>query len=375
MQPERTSRSDRARWTGCMVPPMPMLRCVPLAAVLFATSLAATPSASSLIDRAKAAANSGAVDTARDLAPIMERLASTRDTNEQDALMSGIEDLGAYDGTSPAAVKAYLRTAAPPVLLTIARGKAPGSVRCKAFMLLRTLNVPDAVLDQAIAIANSDTSADQQAIRFRGKLLEDWKATRLTIGDTPVNAASGSSRSPATEQEALKFLRQRGKRVSPDSLSQAALHGDALVMSALLDAGIDVNAPLVGGMSALDFATGIGCFDDADLAARLATVDVLLKRGADVKGSDDGGNTVLMRALDCPAPVVARLIAAGASVDAVNAQNFAPLQVAFAKGKWDIAKLLVDNGARLSRKAIDALFFEKPADPEKLALIQRAITK
>ncbi len=314
-----------------------MPRCVPLALLLFVFSLSANANASSLIDRAKAAVSNGTVDPARDLAPIIARLAATRDTSEQDRLMSGIEDLGSY-----------------------------------ALMLLRSLNVTDEVLDEAIAIANSDTGADQSAIKFRGSLLAQWKATRPAIGNSPAPADAHSSTSPEKERAALELLRKRKERVSPDNLGQAALRGDAEVVAALLDAGIDVNAPLVAGMTALDFATGAGCFDNTDVAAQLATIDVILKRGANVTRTDGGGNTILMGAMDCPLPVIERLIASGAPVNAANAQNFTPLQLAFAKGKWDVADVLVQHGARLSRKAIDELFFEKPTDPKKLAVIQRA---
>ena len=58
-----------------------------------------------------------------------------------------------------------------------------------------------------------------------------------------------------------------------------------------------------------------------------------------------------------------------------NAQGFRPLHLAFAEGKWDVAEFLVGRGARISKEAIDKLFFEKPTDPKKLALIRRATAK
>jgi hypothetical protein len=360
---------------------MAISRFVPLVVVLLltATSVEAArkpkqpkqPSAESLIDQATAAVENGTADPARDLAPLLERLRTTADESEQDDLIDAIEELGEHDGYSPAAVKAYLRDAAPPVLLAVARSTAPGMVRCDALMVLRGLNVADSVLDEAVAIANADTSADQRAIKFRGELLANWKAS----GGRPV-VEPNPSVSPAREKAALDFLRQNRRRVSADILALAALHGEAEVVAALLDAGIDVNVNLGGGDGPLDRAAGAGCVDDeAGTDRRLATIDILLQRGADIRRKDGRGNTILMGAVYCPPPVVDKLIAAGASIDAVNMQGFSALHMAFATGNWDIAELLVERGARLSKKAIDDLFFEKPTDPDKLALVKRATKK
>jgi hypothetical protein len=330
------------------------------------------PSTEALIDQAKAAVRDGTADPARDLAPILERLRTSREESDQRAVIRAIEDLGRYDGANPAAVKEYLREGAPPVLLEVARSKADGLVRCSALMALRDLNASDEVLDEAVALTLADASSDQKAIKFRGRLLADWKETRGRIGASP---APASTTSAAKEQAALNLLRRRDERVSVYTLSQAAEHADAELVTALLDAGIDVNADLLGGMRALDFATSPGCvFEKGSLAARLATIDLLFQRGADAKRQDTRGNTILMGALECPPQVVEKLIAAGASVTAANSQGFTPLAFAFAKGRWDLAAVLVAHGGRLSQQAIDKLFFEKPTEPEKLALIKRATT-
>ena len=357
---------------------MSTLRSAPLVIVLLLAAMSVEaakkpkqPSAELLIDQATAAVENGTADPARDLAPLLERLRTTTDESEQDDLIDAIEDLGQDEGYSPAAVKAYLREAAPPVLLAVARSTAPGDVRCDALMVLRDLNVADSVLDEAVAIANADTSADQKAIRFRGELLANWKES----GGRPV-VEPNPSISPAQEKAALDFLRQHRRRVSVDVLSGAAMDGEADVVAALLDAGIDVNVNLGGGVGLLDRAAGMDCVDeDVGTDARLATIDVLLRRGADVRRKDSRGNTILIGAVYCPPPVVDKLIAAGASIDAVNMQGFSPLHMAFTTGNWDVAELLVERGARLSQQEIDKLFFEKPTDPDKLALVKRATKK
>lgn len=360
------------RWFA-LVPCLALLAAMPVEAKR--QKLPQPPSTEALIDQAKAAVRDGTADPARDLAPILERLRASSDKSDQRAVIRAIQDLGEYDGANPASVKEYLREAAPPVLLEVARSKADGLVRCNALMVLRDLNASDAVLDEAVALTLADTSTDQKAIQFRGRLLADWKESRRRIGASPAPAIPATSTSAAKEQTALNLLRRRHERVSAYTLSQAAEHADAELVAALLDAGIDVNADLLGGMRALDFATSPGCvFESSSLTVRLATIDLLVQRGADAKRKDAGGNTILMGAMECPPPVIEKLIAAGASVTAVNSQGFSPLALAFARGRWDIATVLVAHGGRLSKQAIDKLFFEKPTEPEKLALIRRATT-
>ena len=125
---------------------------------------------------------------------------------------------------------------------------------------------------------------------------------------------------------------------------------------ALLDTGISANSP----QRAED---------------RIATVDVLLARGAYLKWKDGNDNTILLFAVDCPVPVIERLIAAGTDIHAKKVMDMTPLKVAFTKGRWTVAEALVSHGARLSKKEINQLFFEKPDDPAKLALIKRATAK
>lgn len=359
---------------------MSMIRCialVPVLGLLAAPAVEAArppkapppPSTESLIHQAKVAVRDGTAEPERDLAPMLERLRTTSVESDQRDLIYAIEELGRHDSANPASVKAYLREAAPPVLLAVARSKSDGLVRCNALMLLRTLNVKPEVLDEAIALAAADTSADKQAIQFRGRLLAGWKTNQPRNDEPPVSSATGTT---AKEKAALDFLRRQHENVSSDNLGQAAMNADTEVVAALLDAGMDPNATLVAGMHPLSYAVGAGCaMERANLAARLATIDVLIQHGADVTLKDNGGATILVSAVNCPLPVIEKLLAAGAKVKD-SEDRFSPLEMAFANGRWDIATLLVAKGARLSKKSIDKLFFEKPTDPDKLALIRRA---
>ena len=329
------------------------------------------PSAEVLIQHAETAINSGTFDVARDLGPLLERLRTTRDPDEQDDLIDAIEELGEYDGHSPASVKAYLRENAPDALFVVARSQTEWLVRCDALMVLRDLNVSDEVLDEAVAIANSATGENTKAIKFRGELLANWKESRGRSGNYPAPPPASTDK----EQAALALLRKRGTRVSAYSLGDAVSPGDTELAGALIDAGIDVNGPIAASQTPLDYAVGIGCIEDRNVATRIATINLLLEKGADAKQKDGNDNTILMRAIDCSVPVIERLIDAGVDVNAMNAMKFSALSLAFAKGRWDAAELLVARGARLSKKAIDDLFFEKPTDPDKVALLKRATAK
>lgn len=334
--------------------------------LLFATSAHAArkpklPPLEPLIERAKAAVLAGKYDVQRDLAPLLQRLSVTADEEEQDDVIDLIEELGEEDGIMPAAVKTYLREAAPPVLMHVARTSAFTYNRANVMLVLRDLNVDVPVINEAVAIAQADA---ERSVRFHGTLLENWKTSRhQNYTPTPT----------ANEQAALEYLRRRRERISAHALGTAASEGDAELVAALLDAGVPVDVPLTVG-TPLEYAA-TGCITHPDAKGRMATIDLLIARGANVKWKDGNDNTLLMSAIDCPPAVVAKLLDAGVSIDAVNAMKYNALQLALAKGEWDVAALLVERGARLSKKQIDELFFEKPDDPEKLALLKRATKK
>jgi ankyrin repeat protein len=127
--------------------------------------------------------------------------------------------------------------------------------------------------------------------------------------------------------------------------------------------------------NALGNAAGEGCVEsEVDTAALIKTIDVLVRRGIDINPNQGNNGFLFDAARYCPVVVVQKLIDIGVKVER-NPGGFSPLQVALASGKWDVATLLVDHGARLNKKEVDEIFFEKPTDPKQLALLKRAAGK
>lgn len=334
-------------------------------------AVARAPAVTDLVERAEARVEDGSVDAVRDLAPLLDALRTSANEGDQRSLIGAVDELGAADGGSSAAVKAWFVANAPAVLLEVARGKANWSVRGDALMALRSLDISDGVLDQAIAIARADTSEQRGYIHSRGDLLLEWKQSRKR-GDGKLAPPQPSD--VGKEQQALAFLRERGVGVSVDSFKTAVADGEVEAVTALLDAGIDVNAP-VGELNAFTYATQTACATkEAGIAAQLVVIDELVQRGVDVNKADTLGNTALIGAVQsCPRAVIEKMLAVGAQPDPVNAQGFTPLKMALVSGHWDITEALIDKGARLTKKDADQLFFEPPQDPAQRALLARAI--
>src|SRR5436190_260345 len=102
-----------------------------------------------VVDEAKAAIASGHVVPERDLAPLIAAARNAKEKDDQEHLIDAIGDLGAADGSSPAAVKRYLLEQSMPFLIEVA-GKTGSDVflRWEAMTSLRSMNAPRSVLIQ-----------------------------------------------------------------------------------------------------------------------------------------------------------------------------------------------------------------------------------
>jgi ankyrin repeat protein len=142
-------------------------------------------------------------------------------------------------------------------------------------------------------------------------------------------------------------------------LSRASYLGCNEMVSLLLDAGADVNR-----QPERDVPIGHGtALHHAVDGVKLQTVDILLKRGADVnaKMADQYGETALHRAADNDptspdaVAIVQLLLARGAKINATDNDGRTPLSAAkralgAERGNREIVELLVNHGARESRE-------------------------
>jgi ankyrin repeat protein len=131
---------------------------------------------------------------------------------------------------------------------------------------------------------------------------------------------------------------------------KAAQEGDAARLRELLIAEPSLaNAENNDGLTSLGFASHFGQKD---------AVQVLLDCGADVNATSHSkvsfipSNTALHAAIagNKSRDVVEVLIKNGADVNAVDSNEHTPIQAAAFEGNLEIAKLLIEHGADLSRK-------------------------
>jgi hypothetical protein len=318
------------------------------------------------IARAERAVEAGAVDPERDLAPLLQALARSRNVDERRELVGAIADLGAADAESPNAVKQYLVRSAPPVLLEVARTGADPFLQGDAISALRGMDVPRSVLEQAAAIAEADPD---EFVQSRGEILRNYIAS-MPVEDT---AAAKRVADPVKERAAVAYLDERGIAASTEALRDAAGRADPDTVRALLDAGI---APDTGAADAtqtpLYFATAQACHSQgAETDWLVETVSLLVAAGADVNRLDDNRNTPLFHAAHyCGPRIVGVLVEGGAQVGARNGSGVSPLAMALIVGNLDAAEALVARGARLAKE--DGPMVSGVTDPRGRALIARA---
>lgn len=139
-------------------------------------------------------------------------------------------------------------------------------------------------------------------------------------------------------------------------------------VEATLDSGVDVNARGTAGVAPF-FMPLYRC--GTQPAETIRMLRLLADRGADVEGTDEMGNTHLLRAVQsCDAPVIIAMIDLGANANPPPnrvAYGTTPLTMAIILDKPDVAEALVDRGARLHKGAI-----LNPTNPRMKKVIQRA---
>jgi hypothetical protein len=294
-----------------------------------------------LRDSAKEAIASGSVNAERDIAPLITMLRNSHDDDDQRHLVDALVDMGRHDGGSPAAIKRYIIDNMTPILLALASNtKNSNFLRGDAILGLRNMGASREALQTVTEMALKDSDS---YVKSRGEILENYIRS-MPAGSTmkAVNPVD-----PNKEREALEFLKSREIGASSEQMIRSAMESKADEVSALLAAGVDVNAaeddttPLLSAIH--------GC-NEGDEDAVVATLDVLLKAGADVKKLDDNKNTIMIHAAQsCGGKVIERLAAAGADVNKLNGSGVTPLMIALLSAKYDAAEALVAKGARLTK--------------------------
>jgi len=106
----------------------------------------------------------------------------------------------------------------------------------------------------------------------------------------------------------------------------------------LLENGVDINAKVVGGVTALHSAHKL----------RMESLEYLLEKGADITAVDSTGNTVLHAAAwSGRDEIVRKIIENGVDVNAVNNNGATALVNACNRDSLDVIELLLENGAKL----------------------------
>jgi ankyrin repeat protein len=125
-------------------------------------------------------------------------------------------------------------------------------------------------------------------------------------------------------------------------LAEAAKNHDWDTLRALLTQHVDVNRPLPDGATALHWASQ---WDDD------ATVDLLIRAGANVNAIDDYAVTpLLLAAQNGSVRVVETLLQAGANPNAALSTGQTPLMTAARTGKPDVVAALITHGADVRAK-------------------------
>lgn len=177
-----------------------------------------------------------------------------------------------------------------------------------------------------------------------------------------------------TREEALKYLDGEQLSVDQSNLVGAIMNGNAELAEALLSAGVDVNDPELI-KPALRLAASSCAGKRVPTETILTMIDVLLAHGAKVNVPGEKELSALMGAAQqCEAPIVHRLVKAGADMKFRTSAGFTPLSMAFLVENLSAAEALIDEGARLSAEAA-AKLLEGKDDPKYIALVKKARAK
>jgi ankyrin repeat protein len=190
-------------------------------------------------------------------------------------------------------------------------------------------------------------------------------------------AADPAPKIPRMSREnALAYVEALRLALVPSNLVNPIMSGDVETVAALLDAGVDVNDLTDMPKPALRLAASACAGKRIETETMLVMIEVLLAHGAKVNEPAPSELSALMVAAQhCPAPVVRRLVRAGADLKFKTSLGISPLSMAFITNNLDAAGALIDAGARLSPEAAAKLLEGKADDARRTALVKKATDK
>jgi len=176
-----------------------------------------------------------------------------------------------------------------------------------------------------------------------------------------------------TRDEAVAYLGEHDLALTGSNLVGPILNGDAETVEALLSAGVDVNDLSDLPKPAMRIAVQPCAAKRLSTEQILTTIEVLLAHGAQVNEPPGAVLTPLVTAAQwCPAPVLRRLVKAGAEIDYKTNLGHSALSMAFLMKNYDAAEALIDAGARLSSEAAAKLLEGKENDAKRVELVKKA---
>jgi hypothetical protein len=301
------------------------------------------------------------------------------------------------------AIRAAMGEDAVPFLSAVLEKDPKDDIRDKAFRSLIRLQVDKASIAPVLArvavngrktgirtdalIALSDREAasvkamieplandhDPNVARIAKSTLESMQSTRVTAAQKPTTPTAAAAPDPAARERGLEYLRANDETFTDGGFARALRALDEEMVKAFLDAGMSPNQRFNYGELPLQVALGA---DRKCGGKTKPVVQLLLDRGANAKGSDDNGNTVLMTASKkCDGEMVKTLIKAGAKATAVNATGFSALEEAMLLGNTSAAAALVAAGARLTADQARSYREEYKEEPKVLEIIAMATKK
>ncbi len=317
------------------------------------------------------------VDAEQIISSLINQLQETKSATSRKALLDGLIDLARETSPYPTYIKAHIQRQLPSVALSLARNTSlDWALRGKALMALRSISANKTELEQAILIAQTDQSKEKDFIASRGLLLKTYLEGLLKGGITQVEISTTGDR--VKERAAIAFLRTRGLNPTYDQLNSSLLNLELEEVAALFDANT-LSQQRRQANEDLDLWSTLstGCHSSQHRLAHASDlVGLLHKRGLDINARDDLNNSPLLLAAQyCPVEVMQAMVSNGAKLNVFNAQKVSELSMAIVSNKWDTVAFLVEQGSRLSKKAIEELFLELPDNPSKLAILKKAESK